>query len=202
MTKVSCLAFCLSLATTAFAADKKAAPVDKKAAAAADQQKAMMAEMEKAAAPGPEHKWLTDGVGTWTATSKMFMDPSKPPMESVGTEEVKAVLGGRFVEGHLTSQMFGKPFEGMGLSGYDNAKKKFVMTWVDTMGTMLVYAEGTGDAKQRVYVGEEPGPNGTKHSFRWVIKVESKDKHTMEIYGAGADGKEAKHVEITYTRKP
>jgi len=187
------------VATTAFGADKKAAPaVDKKAA---EQQK-MMAEMEKLAAPGAEHKWLTDGIGTWSTASKMYMDPSKPPMESVGTEEVKAILGGRFVESHLTSQVFGKPFEGFGTAGYDNTKKKFVMTWIDSMGTQVIYCEGTGDQKQRVYVGEETAPNGQKHPFRWVIKTESKDKRSMEMYGPGMDGKEMKQMEVTYTRKP
>ena len=187
---------CLLVSASAFADSKKPA----KAPGKDDMQKMMM-EMEKAATPGPEHKWLTDAAGTWNAASKMWMEPGKPPMESTGTEEVKPVLGGRFVEVHITSNMMGKPFEGMGVEGYDNTTKKFVMTWMDSMGTSIIRAEGTGDAKQRTFTGEETMPNGMKRPFRWVYKMESKDKRVMEMYGPGMDGKEMKQMEVVYTRK-
>lgn len=166
-----------------------------------EEMQKMMAEMEKLAAPGPEHKALAESVGTWTTTSKMWMEPGKPPMESTGSEEVKSVLGGRFFTMHFTGNMMGKPFEGMGMEGYDNTKKKYVMTWADSMGTMIIYAEGTGDAKQRTFTGEETMPNGQKRPFKWVVKADSKDKHTMEMWAPGPDGKEAKEMEIVYTRK-
>ncbi len=185
---ITCTILALSL-TTAFADPK------------ADEMKKMMAAMEKAAAPGPEHKALTDMVGTWTATSKMWMEAGKPPMEAQGTEDIKAVLGGRFIEMHFTGQMMGKPFEGMGVEGYDNLKKKWVMTWMDSMGTMIIYAEGTGDAKSRTFAGEEPTPDGKKRPFRWVMKTDSPTKHTMEMYAPGMDGKEMKEMEIVYTKK-
>jgi hypothetical protein len=172
-----------------------------KKAPSADDMKNMMAMMEKMAAPGPEHKSLTDTVGTWTAVSKMYMDPTKPPMESQGTEEVTALLGGRFIQMHLTSTMMGKPFEGYGIEGYDNASKKWQMTWMDNWGTMIIHAEGTGDAKSRTFTGEETEPDGKKRPFRWVIKVVDAKKHTMEMYGPGMDGKEMKMMEVTYTKK-
>ena len=197
MTRMICAALTL-VAATAFADSKKA---EKKAAPSKDEMQKMMAEMEKAAAPGPEHKWLTDMAGTWATSSQFWMEPGKPPMTTTGVEEVKPVLGGRFVEARFSGQMMGKPFEGLGISGYDNAKKKFTMTWMDSMGTMTIYAEGTGDQKQRVFSGEESQPNGQKRAFRWVIKVESPNKHTMEMFAPGMDGKEMKEMEIVYTRK-
>lgn len=166
----------------------------------ADDMKQMMATMEKNATPGPEHKALAESVGTWTTASKMWMDPSAPPMESQGTEEVTPLLGGRFVQMHFSGQMMGKPFEGIGIEGYDNAKKKWVMSWMDSMGTGIITAEGTGDIKSRTFTGEELGPDGKKHGFRWVIKSESPKKHVMEMYSSFS-GKEMKEGEITYTRK-
>jgi hypothetical protein len=200
MKRVVCV-LTLCLAATAFAADKKpaAAPADKKAGGG-DEMAKMMAEMEKAATPGVEHKALVEMAGNWTSAGKMYMDPTKPPTESKGTEECKAILGGRFLECTYKGQMMGKPFEGIGVSGYDNMKKKYVMTWKDNMGTMILYTEGTGDAKSRTYTGEETMPNGQKRPFRWVIKIDSKDKHSMEMYAPGMDGKEAKQMEIVYTR--
>ncbi len=198
MNKVVWLA--VMLAATTAAADQKAAKKPAAPAAASDHD-AMMAEYMKLATPGEQHKWLQDSVGTWTATGKMYFDPSKPPTESTGTAVFKSVLGGRFVEEHFTGTMMGQPFEGQGVTGYDNMKKKFVMSWVDSMGTMMIYVEGTGDAKQRTFAGEETGPDGKKRAFRWVLKFDSKDKHVMEMYGTGPDGKEVKQMEIVYTRK-
>jgi hypothetical protein len=75
------------------------------------------------------------------------------------------------------------------------------MTWVDTWGTYVIFAEGTGDQKMRTYTGEEMMPGGMKRPFKWVIKVESPTKHTMEMWAPGPDGKEMKNMEITYTKK-
>jgi len=166
-----------------------------------NQMNKMMAEMEKAAAPGAEHKALTDTAGNWTASTRWWTEPGKPPTETQGTEEVKPALGGRFIQMHFTGMMMGKPFEGMGLEGYDNVKKKYVMTWADSMGTMIIYAEGTGDAKSRTFTGEETLPNGQKRPFKWVMKTESPTKHTMEMWAPGMDGKDMKEMEIVYTKK-
>src|SRR5438309_1548624 len=93
----------MGLGTVAFAE----APKKKPGAPSQEEMQKMMAEMEKAAAPGPEHKALQDNVGNWTATSKMYMDPSKPPMESQGTEKVESVLGGRFIQVKFSGNMMG-----------------------------------------------------------------------------------------------
>ncbi len=36
-------------------------------------------------------------------------------------------------------------FEGMSLMGYDNAKKVFMSSWVDNMGSGIMQMEGTWD---------------------------------------------------------
>jgi uncharacterized protein DUF1579 len=202
LTVLAACALTLVVGASAMADQKSKKATTKGGAPAADEMQKMMAEMEKAATPGPEHKLLVDSVGNWTTSSKMWMEPGKPPMESQGAEEIKPALGGRFIQMHFTGNMMGKPFEGMGLEGYDNLKKKYVMTWADSMGTMIIYAEGTGDATKRVFTGEETLPNGQKRPFRWIMKTDSKDKHTMEMWAPGMDGKDAKEMEIVYTRKP
>jgi len=56
--------------------------------------------------------------------------------------------------------MMGMPFEGIGINGYDNLKKKFVSTWIDNMGTMIVMSTGTFDpaTKTFTYMGEMDNP--------------------------------------------
>jgi hypothetical protein len=156
MKKIVTCVLALGLSTLAVAEPK----AKKGAAPSPDEMQKMMAAMEKAGAPGPEHKQLAETAGNWSTVSRFWMEPGKPPMETQGAEEVKPVLGGRFIESHYTGNMMGKPFEGMGLEGYDNLKKKYVMTWADSTGTMIIYAEGTGDAKQRTFTGDETLPNG------------------------------------------
>ena len=45
--------------------------------------------------------------------------------------------------------MMGQPFSGVGIDGYDNLRKKYVTTWIDTMGTGIFSMEGTASAMER-----------------------------------------------------
>src|SRR5205809_928011 len=95
-------------------------------AADAQDEKAAMDMMMKMGAPGDQHKWLSSFEGNWNIAVKSWMDPAKPPQESTGTCESKMVLGGRFLHQECTGSMMGMPFNGMGITGYDNMKKKYI----------------------------------------------------------------------------
>jgi uncharacterized protein DUF1579 len=88
------------------------------------------------------------------------------------------------------------------VEGYDNAKKKFVASWIDNMGTGIMNSEGTYDpaTKTLTYYAEyEPMP-GMKTKMRQLVKFTDKDHHTMEFL-EDRGGKEVKTMEIVYTRK-
>src|SRR6185503_4508262 len=102
------------------------------------------------ATPGTPHKGLAALEGTWTAKVKSWMKPGAPPMESEGTAEQKMVLEGRFLEQRFSGNFMGQAFNGLGHTGYDNFKKKYVSTWMDNMGTMVMVMEGTADATGKV----------------------------------------------------
>lgn len=166
----------------------------------------MMEAMMKAAQPGPEHAAMAKMAGTWDAAVKMFESADKFE-ESKGTMVYTSVHGGRYIQMEYKGEMMGGPFTGSGLWGYDNSTKKYVSTWSDNWSTGIMMLTGTYDAAAKTYnsVGEMSMamPDGSlmKMKHREVIKVISDDKHVMEMYGAGPDGKEMKHLEITYTRK-
>ncbi len=165
---------------------------------------AMMAAFEKAATPGENHKFLQAFVGTWSVTMKAFMEPGKPPVESTGTSEVKLILGGRYMKEHVVSTFMGKPFEGQGVTGYDNTKKQFVGSWVDSMGTGIMTSTGTVDATGKVFTStglESDAMTGKDKTTKMIDKVESDKKRTSEFWAKGPDGKEMKTMELTYTRK-
>jgi hypothetical protein len=93
-------------------------------------------------------------------------------------------------------------FKGVSTEGYDNAKKKFVATWIDNMGTGIMFLEGTYDSMNKTftYRGEEEMIPGTKTKVREVIRITDNDHHVLEWY-EDRGGTEVKTMEIAFTRK-
>ena len=188
--------FVISLASPLMAKDKKSEqPMD---------QQAMMELWKKMATPGEPHKLFATLAGSWTTTSKEWMDPGKPPTESTGTAEIKMLLDGRFLYQEYTGQMMGQPFSGIGIDAYDNMTKKYVTAWLDSMGTGIFIMEGTAsaDGKTITLKGSHPEPGGGKMTHRAVWKIVDNNNQTFDMYGAHHGGKETKMMEIVYTRKP
>lgn len=176
---------------------------DKKSEKPMDQQ-AMMELWKKLAAPGGPHKLFATLAGSWTTTTKEWMEPGKPPTESTGTADMKMLLDGRFLYQEYTAQMMGQPFSGIGIDAYDNMAEKYVTAWMDTMGTGIFIMEGTAttDGKTITLKGSHPEPGGGRMSHRAVWKIQDANNQTFEMYGSHGHGKEMKMLEITYTRKP
>ena len=105
----------------------------------------MMKNMEAYAAPGDVHKMLAKSNGTWNIEITGWMAPGAPPFTSKGTNVNKMIMGGRYQQSDVTSNMMGAPFTGQGITGYDNAKKVFVSSWIDNMGTGIMRLEGPWD---------------------------------------------------------
>jgi hypothetical protein len=172
----------------------------------------MMKQMMELSKLNENHKLLASFDGTWNYTVKMWMDgdTSKKPEESKGTMTRKSVMDGRYVTEDVIGKMTmpnekGKPqemtFKGHSMEGYDNVKKKFFSTWVDSMGTGIMMAEGDYDpaTKTFTYTGEmEPMP-GMKQKIREVIKATDKDHMMMEYYETRGP-QEVKTMQIDYTR--
>ncbi len=166
---------------------------------------AMMEEFKKLATPGEPHRQLASLAGTWTTTTKEWMEPGKPPMESAGTAEMKPLLEGRYLQQEYSGSMMGdQPYHGIGISGYDNLTKKYVTTWIDSMGTGIFVMEGTAspDGKTITYKGQHPMPGGESMTHRAVWKIHDSNSQTFEMYGTHPGGKEMKEMEIVYRRKP
>jgi uncharacterized protein DUF1579 len=166
-----------------------------------EQTQQMMAMMEKMGAPGPEHAQLMKLAGNWKATTKSWMGPGDPIINE-GISVRKAVLGGRFLMEQVKSTFNNKPFEGMGLTGYDNQQKKYISFWVDSMGTMMMTSEGTMDASGKVLTMTsdmlDPA-SGQKSPVKMVSTFVDSNNEKFEMF-ASQGGQEMKMMEITYTR--
>lgn len=164
---------------------------------------AMMDVYTKLAVPGEQHKQLASLAGSWTTKTKEWMEPNKPPVESTGSAEMKVLLDGRFLQQELTGQMMGQPFSGIELIAYDNLLKRYVTTWMSTMGTGIFMMEGTpsADGKTITLKGQHPEPGGGYMEHRAIWKIVDNNTQTFDMWGTHHGGKESKMMEITYTRK-
>lgn len=194
------LAVTALLAFPALAEDKPKTGEAPKPPSEEEMMKAWMA----AATPGEAHKRLEPIVGTFTVKTKSWMDPSKPPEETVGTSENKWVLGNRYVEQRVEGQMMNQPFSGIGYTGYDNYKKKYVGTWMDNMGTMIMVSTGTGDASGKKFTSWSNIDDVVMKKpvkIKALLTILDNDHHVFEMWGPAPDGKNFKMLEINYARK-
>lgn len=164
-------------------------------------EKMMMEKMQQAGTPGAAHRKLDPLAGKFTVKSKMWMDPSKPPQESSGTSERTWVMGNRYLEERFQGEYGGQPFTGVGMFGYDNVTKKYFGSWYDSMSTSLTTTKGTMAGNTIKYKGMMSDPMAGKEvPYTMTYKLVNNDTQTVEMWGAGPDGKQMKWMEMTYTR--
>ncbi len=142
--------------------------------------------------PTAEQKWLEKFTGEWTTDSKGKMGPDQPEMECRGTLKSRS-LGGFWVVNELVGDMVGEPMTGIQTIGYDEAKKMYVGTWVDSMSSFMWKYEGTVDKSGKTLTLEADGPNfieqGTMTKFQDIYEFKSADEIIMSSRMLGSDGK-------------
>lgn len=167
-------------------------------------QQAMMDAWKKAATPGPEHARLAEHfAGTWNVAMTFWMDPDAPPMTETGSATITPVFGGRQLRQDFKGGFMGEPFEGTGMSGYDNVRKRYTSTWNDNMSTSTMLSYGEYDAATSTYTftGEmaDPMDAGAMIPVREVVQVIDADHHVMEMFEP-RDGKDVRTMRLEYTR--
>ena len=154
--------------------------------------------------PTKFHKHLQQFAGNWTTTAKFMMKPGEPPVESKGSEKAKLTAGGLWMIFDYKGKFEGKPFTGHGVMGYDSRKKKYVMSWIDSMTDMLMVSEGTCDEAGRVFtlVYEGPDPHtGQPMTMHHVVEVTGEDTRKLSFKFKTPDGQFMEVGTIEYTKK-
>lgn len=169
------------------------------------EEQKMMEAMMKAGTPGEHHRHLAELEGRWNAVVKSRWAPDKPWEESKGEMDYKVVMGGRYLHMFFKGEMSGMPFEGAGTIAYDNAMKKYVSTWMDSMSTACMVSYGDCDPSHKVitshYEMADPTQDGKMIKGRSVMTIADKDKHSYQMYCPTPDGKgEYLCMEINYVR--
>jgi hypothetical protein len=161
---------------------------------------ACMAAMEEMGRRAPEHANLEPFVGTWDARVRMWMGPGDP-MESGGVMQNTLELAGKWLRHEFQSD---EGFAGSGFMGFNKATGKYEGFWIDTMSTFMQTESGDYDARTKTFhmtsqllcpIAKVPLDKRT------VIRIESADRHVMEMYFSGQGQPESKAMEITYTRR-
>lgn len=177
-----------------YVADSTAAPMDS----------TMMATWMAFATPGSMHQMLAKDNGEWEGEVTMWMDPTSKPQKSKASATNKMIMDGRYQQSTHSGCFGGMPFEGMSIVGYDNAKKVFMSTWIDNMGTSFMNMEGTLDSASRTirFQGECTNPmDGKTMRMRENFIYVDDNTQKLEMYGPDMTGKEYKTMEIVFRRK-
>ncbi|RNL90752.1 DUF1579 domain-containing protein [Sinomicrobium pectinilyticum] len=198
LTPVCAVLMVLGIQNLIVAQEKEAASVSD------DPQAAMMEAWSAYRTPGNMHKMLAMDEGVWNADITHWADPSAPPQTAGGTEVCEMVMGGRYLKTSFEGEFMGESFNGLGFTGYDNAKKEFFATWMDDMGTGIMIMRGAvpEDGSNTLEMkGSMVDPmTGNDLKVREVISRIDENTRMMEMF-MEHDGAEMKTMEIKYSRK-
>lgn len=182
-------------------AKAKARP-KKRPAPRAPSQDEMMAMWHKAATPAEGHRRLEPTVGSFRTKTTFTMMPGAPAQTSEGVSEHRWVLGGRYVEQLYKGSSMGMPFEGLGYTGYDNVRKTYVGTWMDSFGTGFMHSVGVGTPKddQIKMASESIEPSGKRVFFDSIVRIQDNDHHSYEMWTKAPNGRRYRMMLVEYTR--
>ena len=166
------------------------------------------AAMEKAyenyRTPSKAHKMLAKDTGIWDASMTFWMPDNPEPQKAVSVAQYKMILGGLYQEGTFTGDMWGMPFEGRGLTAFDNATEEYIATWVDNFGTGVMITRGKyEEANNRIVLFGNMVDPGTKKEkkVKEVLTYIDDNNQKMEMFDVDENGKETRTMEIISKRR-
>lgn len=164
---------------------------------------AMMAAWQKAMTPAAGHRRLEPMIGSWSAKTTFVMAPGAPPQVSEGMSEHRWALGGRYLEQIYTGTSMGMPFEGLGYTGFDNGRNRYIGCWMDTFGTGIMASLGVGKPTDETieFETEAHEPSGKPIRFWNKIRFQDRDHHSYEMWTKAPNGRRYRNMLVEYTRK-
>jgi hypothetical protein len=157
----------------------------------------------EAAAVGKEHKVLSKAAGSWSYTSTWWENETDAPSVSKGKSKMKMILGGRFLQQDMAGSVMGKPFEGVGLIGFDNLQEGYDVVWLDNIGTGILRSTASYDENTKVLteVGKFSDPMSAEkvsnYTAQWKFVDSNNMTYTMYL---DHNGKLMKRMEVVYKR--
>ena len=133
---------------------------------------------QQAPKPGPEHKWMDDGVGRWIGQGEVKASPFGPAGKFTYTEDVEWAPGGFFLVMHWGSKNPSGESKGLTVMGYNAEEKVYTSRsfggWGETWAfkgtlqgdTLTLTSEGKRGGKlvKGRYINKQLSP--TSYSFK------------------------------------
>ena len=168
-------------------------------AVAADQQTANPTPHK----PSADHERLDVLAGTWRF-DKVTTMPGRPPERSTGVSENRWILGDRYLECRAREGEGAAASEHSLVYGFDLGRRTYFSLTMSSRGTSYRNLEGFYDepARSLVLLGRDPGDGrapGPK--IRQVVRIDSPERHVLELFLVVPGRLPQKVTEITYTRQ-
>ena len=166
----------------------------------AARQKAMDAYM-KAGAVTENHEFLKKYAGTWDCQVKGWMAPGQPPTVSQGSFQGDMRLDGRYLFMDFKGEMFGQPFNGLQIIGFDNMQQKYITLWIDNTSTFFFTTLGTRQDNVISETGLWPDPlTGAQAPVKARTTWVNADEYLYEQFMVMPDKSEFKSMEMSCKR--
>jgi hypothetical protein len=159
--------------------------------------------MDNAMTPGDYQKRLEPMIGTFDVRVLIWVDPSKPPIESSASAVSVWVLGNRFVQTMLVGGPSADAFNAIGYIGYDNVAKAYQAAWMDDGSTAVTLYSGgfSADGKSatvKATVKNLLTGKPTPLELRMILGAGG--GHVTQLWGQGLGTTMFKMMELQYTR--
>jgi len=167
----------------------------------AEQQKAMEIFM-KMGAVTENHEFLKKYAGNWDCQVKGWMAPGQPPTISPGVFQGEMILDGRYLLMNFKGQMFGQPFAGLQIIGFDNMQQKYITLWIDNTSTFFFTTLGTRQDNVISETGLWPDPlTGSQAPVKARTAWVNADEYLYEQFMVMPDKSEFKSMEMSCKRR-
>ena len=152
---------------------------------------------------GSPHHFPASLAGSWTSTSKLWLEPDKLADESSVLGTITLVLEGRFAIYLYQGSIEGEPQHGMFTFGYNTTLEQYEASWVDSYhnNTAIMFCTGNVTDNGFSVLGSYPDPTGGP-DWGWRTEVELIDADHLVItaYNIHPEYGEAKATEAKLTR--
>jgi len=148
--------------------------------------------------------FLKSLAGTWEGVCRTWFRPGELADESKIKGEFQLILGARFIRHTYEGKLQGKPRTGDETIVFNSVKNKFQSSWIDDfhMNYGIMFSEGDPTESGFVVVGKyDVGPDQPPWGWRTVYQLTDQDHLIITAYNVLPDGREAKAIETSYTRK-
>ena len=165
--------------------------------------------------PGPGHATLAPLAGTWRVQMGIYATLGRsadaPPITSDDLVTRRQWLaGGRYLEDTTEGTLEGSRYWRRGWLGYDNMAARYEWITIDEINAgMMRYVSRTGSGPQTridlfgTFVDQGVAGEafvGKTVQMHTLIRIESADRHVIELYFTPPGRKEALATRATYTR--